>query len=413
MDFLDEELRKIKDRDMYRHLRRVEGPQGPSLLINGKEMLSLASNNYLGLADHPFVIQRTIDAVEKWGTGSGASRLITGNTSVHEALEERIARFKGTEASILFNTGFMANLGILTSLMGPGDTIFSDELNHASIIDGTRLSRAEVVVYNHRDLEDLELKLRKHEDGKRGGRGGKEDARKGSGVDTRNPNRKLIVTDGVFSMDGTIAPLPGLVELKEQFNAILMVDDAHGTGVMGENGKGTSEHFGLPCGSGGVDINMGTLSKAMGSEGGFVAGSRGLIDFLRNRARSFIFTTAIAPGSAAASLASFKVLEQESWRISILRENAALLRDGLREMGFRVSEGITPIIPVIIGSSKDTLEFSKELEEKGIFVPAIRPPTVREGTGRLRATVMATHTREQLEWALDVFGKAGRKIGIL
>lgn len=387
MDFLEKELQNLKLQDRYRHLRRIEGPQGPTLNMNGRKMISFASNNYLGLANHPAIIKRAVEVVGAWGTGSGASRLISGNTALHERLEERIADFKGTDAAILFNTGFMANLGVLTSLMGTEDTIFSDELNHASIIDGARMSKAKIVVYKHRDAEDLETKLR-----------------------TNGGDRKLVVSDGVFSMDGEITPLPGLVDLAEQNDAFLMVDDAHGTGVLGENGRGTSEHFHL---SGGVDINMGTLSKAMGSEGGFIAGNENLINFLRNKARSFIYTTAMAPGSVGASLGSFDVLEEESWRIRKLHENASFMRDGLRKAGFRTPEGHTPIIPVIIGSSRETMEFSKRVEEMGIFVPGIRPPTVPDGKGRVRITVMATHTKEQLDRGLDAFEKVGRSTGIV
>ncbi len=374
---LKAELKNITDRGLHRRLRCVEGPQGPELTIDGKTMLVFASNNYLGLANHPRLIEQAVETTKKWGTGSGASRLITGNTALHQGLEKRIARFKGQEKAILFNTGYMANLGVLTSVVGPGDTIFSDELNHASIIDGTRSSRAAVRVYKHNDMDDLGNKL-KRDTGK----------------------RKLIVTDGLFSMDGDLAPLPELVELKERHGAVLMVDDAHGTGVLGDCGTGIAEHFHM---EGKVDINMGTLSKALGTEGGFVAGEENLINFLRNRARTFIFSTAIAPGSVGAALAAFDVLADEPWRIERLRENARFLRRGLGNIGLNVPQGISPIIPVIIGSNEDTLLFGRNLEEQGIFVPAIRPPSVPENTGRLRVTVMATHTREQLERALAAF----------
>lgn len=387
MDFLREELDKISKQGLYRQLRSITTPQEPIIKMNDREMLLLASNNYLGLANHPKLKERAIKAVEDWGTGTGASRLVSGNNILHEELEEKLSHFKGHEGAIIFNTGFMANVGVISSLMGPEDTIFSDELNHASIIDGVRLSKAKLNVYKHNDIKDLEEKLK-----------------------TNDGSRKLIVTDGVFSMDGDIALLPELVELKEKYDCILMIDDAHGTGVLGEKGQGTAEFYNL---DNGIDIHLGTLSKALGAEGGYVTGSRNLIEYLRNRARTFIFSTAIAPSSVGAAIASLEVLEEEAWRIGKLKENVQYLRMGLRDVGFDVPMGHTPIIPVVIGSNENTLLFSKELEILGILAPAIRPPTVPEGTGRIRTTVMATHSKEQLDKAIEAFKLTGKKIGLI
>ncbi|MFH0966591.1 MAG: 8-amino-7-oxononanoate synthase [Methanobacteriota archaeon] len=376
----------IHESGRYRQLRLVEQTSGPEMIMNGKKFLNFASNNYLGLANHPVICQRAAESIATWGVGSGASRLITGNTTLHEELEKKIADFKKQESSVLFNCGYMANVGGISALAGKDDIIYSDTLNHASVIDGARLSKANISVYDHGDTRDLEAKIRAS--GKEGG---------------------LIVSDGVFSMDGDIAPLPELTEIASQYECALMIDDAHGTGVLGKTGRGVCEHFNLYEG---VDLHMGTLSKALGSEGGFIAGSDILADLLRNVARPFIFSTALAPSSVAAASAAIDVLREETWRVRTLSENSRYLREGMRSIGLTVPDGITPIIPVIVGQNKDTISFSSILEQEGIFSPAIRPPTVPEGLGRIRVTTMATHTREHLDQALSSFETAGRKTGL-
>lgn len=390
MDFLQKELDQINSLGLYRSPRIISTPQEPEIIVKGKKMLLLASNNYLGLANHFRLKEKAIEVINYWGTGTGASRLVSGSTDIHRQLERQLASFKEQEEAIIFNTGYMANVGVISSLMGPEDIIYSDELNHASIIDGIRLSKATVRIFKHSDLANLETLLREES----------LNSIKG---------KRLIVTDGVFSMDGDLALLPDLVRLKKEYNCLLMIDDAHGTGVLGEKGKGTAEYFQI---ENGIDIHLGTLSKALGTEGGYVTGSRPLIEYLYNKARPFIFSTAIAPGSIGAGLAALEVLGDEPWRISELHKNAEYLRKGLRDIGLEVPQGITPIIPVVIGSNEETLSFSHSLEELGILAPAIRPPTVPEGTGRIRVTVMATHTKEHLDKAIEVFKIVSKKLGL-
>jgi len=380
-------LQAIQQSGTYRQLRVVEQTSGPEMVMNGKKVLNFASNNYLGLINHPVICQRGSESIATWGTGSGASRLITGNTSLHEELELKIANFKEQSSSVLFNCGYMANVGGITALSGARSVIYSDSLNHASIIDGARLSKATICVYDHCNMQDLEEKIRTH--GKTGG---------------------LIVSDGVFSMDGDIAPVPELVEIARESECALMIDDAHGTGVLGKTGRGVCEHFNLTTG---VDLHMGTLSKALGSEGGFIAGSDLLADILRNVARPFIFSTALAPSSVAAASAAIDILLEENWRVKKLAENSRYLREGLQSIGLVVPDGITPILPVIIGQNKETLLFSSILEEEGILSPAIRPPTVPEGAGRIRLTVTATHSHEHLDLAISSFETAARKTGLI
>jgi len=380
-------LEAIQRSGQYRRLRRVEQCSGTELFIEGRKFLNFASNNYLGLVDHPVIRKQAKESIDAWGVGTGASRLVTGNLSLHEDLEEKIACFKKQEASILFNCGYMANVGGITTLAGKDDIIYSDALNHASIIDGARLSKAKIFVYNHCDISDLEEKIRSN--GKKSG---------------------LIVSDGVFSMDGDITPLPELTEIAEKYECTLMIDDAHGTGVLGKSGRGVCEYFNHYDG---VDLHMGTLSKALGAEGGFIAGSCILADLLKNIARSFIFSTAIAPSGVAAASAAIDILKEEKWRIKQLTEKSRYLREGLKDLGLSVKDGITPIIPVIVGSNMDTVLFSSILEEEGIFSPAIRPPTVQANSGRIRVTTMATHTLEQLDQAISAFESAGRKTGLL
>lgn len=377
----DQELVQIKEKELYRQLRTVEvmDDQGYAM-VNGQKMLMFASNNYLGLAHDQRLIQASIRTTQRLGAGSTGSRLTTGNTSIHEELEKRLAQFKQTEAAILFNTGYMANIAALTTLVGKGDVILSDELNHASIIDGCRLSRAQTLVYRHTDLEDLEEKLQR----------------------TACYGKRLIVTDGVFSMDGDIAPLPGIVELAERYDAFVMIDDAHATGVLGRDGRGTAEHFGM---KGRIDIQMGTLSKAVGAEGGYIAGSQSLIDYLLNQARPFIFSTALPPGVVASALTAIDIISSEPERRVRLRHMSQRLYNELTALGYTVWGGETPILAIICGRPEDALVLSKALHENGIFAPAIRPPTVPSGTSRIRLTVMATHQDEQINHIIEVFRK--------
>lgn len=380
-------LQELRNKGLWRDMKYMEAPQTAWTVIGGKRMMLLSSNSYLGLSGDPRLIRAAASAVENYGAGAGGSRLTSGSFTLHRELENGIAGFKKTEASILFNTGYMANIGTIAAIADAGWSVYCDKLNHASIIDGIRLSRAEMVVYRHNDMKDLLEKARK-----RPGRNG------------------LIVTDGVFSMDGDIARIPDIIDIARECGCLTMVDDAHSSGVLGKNGAGTLEYYGL---SGGIDIQMGTLSKAFSSEGGFIAGSLKLIEYLRHRARSFIYSTAMPPQSAAVSLAALQIIREEPRRRIRLLENAAFLRKGLRNAGFQVPEGITPIIPVIIGRADIAAELGKTLYEEGLFIPAIRPPTVREGTSRLRISLMATHTREDLEMALGKIIKAGLKSGII
>ncbi|WHY00910.1 8-amino-7-oxononanoate synthase [Neobacillus sp. DY30] len=385
MTIWEQELDSIKNEGLYRQLKLVEiiGDEGYAM-VNGQSMLMFASNNYLGLASDHRLIRASIEATNQLGTGSTGSRLTTGNTSLHEKLEERIASFKETEAAILFNTGYMANIAALTTLVGKEDVILSDEWNHACIIDGCRLSRGQTMVYRHADLEDLESKLKEAD----------------------HFRRRLIVTDGVFSMDGDIAPLPGIIELAKRYNALVMVDDAHATGVLGKDGRGTAEYFGL---TGEVDIHMGTLSKAMGAEGGYIAGSRSLVDYLMNRARPFIYSTSLPPGVVASALTAIDIIKSEHVRRVRLHYISERLRQALTALGYHVLGGQTPILSVMSGQVDEAMKLSQALYENGIFAPAIRPPTVPVGTSRIRLTVMATHQDKHIDQVIQVFKKLAAK----
>ncbi len=384
---LSRELEQIKKTGRYRFLRTIETAQSPRVILEGREVVLMCSNNYLGLADHPRLREAAKRAIDEYGTSAAASRLVSGTMTLHERLEEALARFKGTPAALVFNCGYMANVGVISSLLGPEDVVFSDELNHASIIDGCRLSKARIVVFPHKDMDALEGLLKKEK-----GR------------------RRMIVVDGVFSMDGDIAPLPEMVDLAERYGALLMVDEAHGTGVLGERGTGTVEHFGLTQR---VPIQMGTLGKALGGFGAYVAGGQVFREYLINRARSFIFTTALPPADMAVALEAVRMVQEEPQRRQRLHENVAYLVDGLRELGFSVTNQGTAIIPVIIGPEDKTMEMSMKLLEYGVFVAGIRPPTVPPGTSRLRVTVMATHTKEDLVRALEAFERAGKEVGVI
>ncbi|GAW94087.1 8-amino-7-oxononanoate synthase [Calderihabitans maritimus] len=388
MNFMRKELEELKKSGLFRTLKTCSGLKGPRVEVNGRTMLLMASNNYLGLAGHPRVVEAAVAAIRHYGTGAGASRLVSGNFDLHEALERELACFLKSEGALVFSSGYAANVGTISVLAGPEDAIFSDELNHASIIDGCRLSKARTYIYKHKNLDHLEALL----------------------AGARGYRRRLIVTDGVFSMDGDLAPLPGLVALAEKYDALLMVDDAHGIGVLGKSGGGTVEHFRL---EGRVPIRMGTLSKALASEGGFVAGSRELIEYLRNRARSFIFSTALTPGAVAAARAALRIVQEEPDRRERLHANARQIKQGLNAMGYSLLPSGTPIIPVIIGDARDALRFSQALQEAGLFAPAIRPPTVPPGTSRIRLTVMATHSAEDIAEALEIFYQAGKDTGLI
>ena len=377
MEYISDELEKIKKSGLYRELNIVESAQGTHLEIKGKTYLSFCSNNYLGLANNPLVIKAVKDAVGKYGWGAGASRLVSGNMRLHEVLEGEISKFKGKEASIVFPTGYMANIGTISSLVSKGDLVICDKLNHASIIDGCRLSGAGFRVYPHCDMKKLENVLKK----------------------ATKYSRKLIVTDTVFSMDGDIAPLPDIVRIAHKYKAMVMADEAHGTGVFGKRGGGVVEHFNL---SKKIDIVMGTLSKAVGSLGGYVSGDEDLINFLRNKARPFMYTTALPPAVCAASIAGIKLIQKNPLLRKSLWNNVRYLKKELDLLNFNLIPSESPIIPILIGDAKKAVDVSKFLYKKGILILAIRPPTVPAKSSRLRMTVMSTHTKKDLEKLLDV-----------
>ena len=377
MKHIADELNKIKESGLYRNLKAVENAQDTHIEIEGKTYLSFCSNNYLGLANHPSVVKAVKDAVEVYGWGAGASRLVSGNMTLHETLEKEISKFKRKEAAIVFPTGYMANLGAISTLVSRGDLVVCDKLNHASIIDGCRLSGADFRVYAHCNMEKLENILKK----------------------SSKYNRILIVTDSVFSMDGDLAPLPDLVKISAKYNAMLMVDEAHGTGVFGENGRGVVEHFNLGKE---VDVVMGTLSKAIGSLGGYVSSDIELISYLRNKARSFMYTTALPPAVCAASIAGIKLIQENpSMRVS-LWHNVRFIKDKLRLLNINTISSESQIIPILIGDTKKAVNISKLLYESGILIPAIRPPTVPVNTSRLRMTVMSSHTQSDLERLIQI-----------
>ncbi len=372
MKYISDELIKIKESGLYRELKVVGNAQDTRIDIEGKTYLSFCSNNYLGLANHPSVVKAVKEAVEKYGWGTGASRLVSGNMTLHETLEREISKFKRKEATIVFPTGYMANIGTISTLVSSGDLVICDKLNHASIIDGCRLSGAAFRVYAHCNMEKLENILRK----------------------SSKYNRKLIVTDSVFSMDGDLAPLPDIVRIATKYNAMVMVDEAHGTGVFGEYGRGVVEHFNL---DNEVDVVMGTLSKAIGSLGGYVCGDNDLISYLRNKARSFMYTTALPPAVCAASIAGINLIQEGPLLREALWNNVCYIKDKLRSRGINMISSQSQIIPLLIGDAKKTVETSKLLYKRGILIPAIRPPTVPANSSRLRMTVMSSHTQGDLE----------------
>jgi glycine C-acetyltransferase len=394
LSFLTDQLDELRAKGTHFKLRVLEDEQAPLCTFDGKKVINLASNNYLGLTTHPKLREAALEATRKFGVGSGAVRTIAGTMRIHMDLEEKIARFKNVEACVVFQSGFTANAGTVSAFLGKDDFIISDQLNHASIIDGARLSRAKILVFNHKDVAHAEEQL----------------------ASIKNqPGHKLLITDGVFSMDGDIGALPGLCELAEKYGAIMMVDDAHASGVLGRQGRGTIDHFGM---HGRVDVQVGTLSKAIGALGGYVCGTRDLIDFLYHRARPFLFSTSHPPSVAATCIAAFDVLENEPQWMEQLWANTRFWKKELGLLGFNIGgqttpASETPITPIIIGDGRLTMDFSRELFKEGVLGTGIAFPTVPEGKARIRTIMTATHTKEELEQALEVLGRVGKKLGIL
>jgi glycine C-acetyltransferase len=391
LQYLHDALEDLKARHLYFRLKILEGEQKPIANFDGKEVINLSSNNYLGLTTHPKLRRAAIDATRKFGVGSGAVRTIAGTMKMHMDLEEQIARFKQVEACVVFQSGFAANAGTVSAILGKEDLIISDELNHASIIDGARLSKATIKVFKHKDIADCERILK----------------------ETENWNaKKLLITDGVFSMDGDIANLPALCDLAEKYNCIMMVDDAHSSGVLGNRGRGTIDHLGC---HGRVDIQVGTLSKAIGSIGGYVCGSRDLIEFLYQRARPFLFSTSHPPSVTATCQAAFELLDSEAGDrlIKKLWSNTKFFKRKLKKLGFNTGKSETPITPIMVGDAEKAFQFSRELFAEGVFVVALGFPTVPEGKARLRTIVTATHKRSDLERALEIIERIGKKLGIV
>ena len=389
LQYLTDELNNLRELKLYQRLRILQTEQLPVSRFDGREVINLSSNNYLGLTTHPKLEKRAIEAIEKFGVGSGAVRTIAGTMTIHMELEEKIARFKNVEASVVFQSGFTANAGTVSAILGKEDVIISDALNHASIIDGCRLSRAEIKVFPHKDVDACEKILKDL------------DAHKG---------HKLLITDGVFSMDGDIAPLPQLVELAEKYGCIMMIDDAHSSGVLGRNGRGTVDHFNL---HGRVDIQVGTLSKAIGALGGYVCAARDTIDFLYHRARPFLFSTSHPPSVAATCIAAFEVLEEEPELVERLWDNTRFFKAGLQKLGFNTGHSETPITPVIVGDAALAHEFSRQLFLNGVFAQGIGYPTVAKGSARIRTIVTATHTEAELSKALDIMKGVATELKII
>ncbi|HHT72325.1 MAG TPA: glycine C-acetyltransferase [Firmicutes bacterium] len=387
LSFLDQEIQNLKDQGVYRIPRVLSGEQQAVSYYDGRRVINLSSNNYLGLANHPRLKEAAIKATEKLGVGSGAVRTIAGTMDIHREFEEKLAKFKNVEACLVFQSGFTANSGTVSCILGREDVIISDELNHASIIDGSRLSRAQIVVYPHGDMDALREAL-----------------------ETSQGRRTLVVTDGVFSMDGDIAKLPEIADLAEEYGAILMVDDAHASGVLGRCGRGTVDHYDL---HGRVDIQVGTLSKALGGLGGYVAGPQKLIDYLVQRARPFLFSTSHPPGVIAAAMEAIDLIQEEPELIDKLWDNTNFFRKGLQELGFDTGNSATPIIPVIVGDERKTMQLADGLFEAGVFAQGIAFPTVPRGKARVRTIITAAHSEEDLQFALDAFAKVGRELKLI
>ncbi|MGP1415891.1 MAG: glycine C-acetyltransferase [Treponema sp.] len=389
MEFLKVKVQELKDQGLYKELVTLDGPNDAECVVNGKKVINLSSNNYLGFANHPRLKKAAIAAVEKYGAGAGAVRPIIGNMALHDELESLLAKFKREEAVLSFQSGFNCNAGVIQAVTEKGDLIISDQLNHASIIDGTRLSKADKAVFKHSDMQDLENVLKEKRD---------------------SYKNVLIITDGVFSMDGDIANLPGIVELAEKYNCLTYVDDAHASGVLGESGRGSVDHFHL---HGRVDFAMGTLSKAIGVVGGYVAGKQVTIDWLKNRGRPFLFSTGLPPAAVGAAIEAIKMLMESTEYTDRLWDNAKHFKSGLGKLGFNTGNSETPITPIIVGDEAKTLEFSKKLFSNGVFSGPIVFPTVPKGTGRVRCMVTAGHTKAQLDEAVKICEKVGKEMGII
>ena len=389
LNWIDEELEGLKDSGLYNRIRTLSSPQGAWLVVDGKRVLNFCSNNYLGLANHPKLVQAAKDAMDQSGVGPGAVRTIAGTMDLHLELEKRIAAFKGVESAITFQSGFTANLGTIPTLVGKEDLIFSDELNHASIIDGCRLSGAKVVRYAHADPASLEAVIRENEGQYR---------------------RGLIVTDGVFSMDGDYPPLDKIAEIAEAYDLMLMVDDAHGEGVLGKGGRGIVDHFDL---HGRVDVEVGTFSKAFGVMGGVVAGDARIIEWLHQRGRPFLFSSAVTVPDVAATIAAIDLLEESTELVDRLWSNAEMFKTGMKQLGFDTGKSMTPITPVMLGEAKLAREFSRRLYEEGVFAMALGFPTVPRGLARIRVMISAAHTPEDLEESLAAFAKVGQELGVI
>lgn len=386
--FLADQLADLKAQGLYNTIRTLEGPMDARVIIDGRELLNFCANNYLGLANHPRLREAAKRAIDQYGIGPGAVRSIAGTMSIHDQLEKRLAEFKGAEAVITMQSGFTANLAVIPALVGKGDVIFSDQLNHASIIDGCRLSRAQIVSYAHNDVDDLRRKI----------------------TETPEYGRRMIISDGVFSMDGDIAPLPDLYEVAREHDILLMVDDAHGEGVLGRGGRGIVDHFDL---HGKVDIEVGTMSKAFGVMGGLIAGKRVIIDWLRQRARPFLFSSAVTVPDAAACLEAVDMLEASDDLVKRLWANADFFKQQLSGMGFDIGHSATPIVPVMLGDAKLAQDFSKALFANGVFAMAITYPTVPQGKARIRVMNSAAHSQQDLEEGLAIFQQVGRDLGVI
>ncbi|OAA19246.1 glycine C-acetyltransferase [Kosmotoga sp. DU53] len=384
------ELKELEEKGLLVRIRTLQSPQGAWLTIDGKKVLNLCSNNYLGLAFNEELKKAAIEAIEKWGVGPGAVRTIAGTLEIHELLEKELAEFKKVEATLVLQSGFNANQAVIPAITTAEDAILSDELNHASIIDGVRLSKAKRYVWKHRDAEDLEEKLKQ--------------------AKAEGSRRLLVITDGVFSMDGDLAPLPEIVEKCEKYDALLMVDDAHGEGVLGSHGRGIVDHFDL---HGRVDIEVGTLSKAFGVVGGFVAGKKELIDYLKQKARPFLFSSSLSPAETGAALAAVRMLKASDELVKKLWDNASYFKTEMQKLGFDTGHSETPITPVMLYDAKLSSQFSKKLFEEGIFAQSIGYPTVPKGKARIRVMISAVHTKEDLDFALGKFKKVGKELGVI
>ena len=387
--WIEDELENLKSSGLYNRIRTLSSPQGAWLVVDGKRVLNFCSNNYLGLADHPLLVEAARKALEEYGVGPGAVRTIAGTMDLHIQLDRRLAEFKGVESAITFQSGFNANLGTIPALVGRGDAVFSDELNHASIIDGCRLSRAEIIRYNHCDPQDLHQALKENR---------------------ADYDRAMVISDGVFSMDGDVAPLDKIYEVAKDYDAILMVDDAHGEGVLGKGGRGIVDHFGL---HGKVDVEVGTLSKAFGVVGGVVAGNPLVVEWLHQRGRPFLFSSAMTVPDVAACLKAVDILEESTELVDKLWENTRYFKGEMQRMGFDTGQSATPITPVMLGEAPLAQQFSRELFNAGVFGMAIGYPTVPQGKARIRVMISAAHTKEDLDKGLEAFASVGRKLGVI